>query len=147
MTSRRLEVLQGVKALAQRALPGSDVVGLDNDAAVPARSTPGGRVIVRSGDAGEPEVDLSPLTYHYEHEIPIELTGWRDPNLSSEDILDGMMTAIGQEIERDRTLGGLTTWLEARSPLTDDIYFDGAPAEHRADLTIVATYSTLNPLT
>lgn len=145
--SKRLDVLQAVKELVATALPNAEVLGLDNDAPIPARPAPGGRAVVRAGDAGEPEVDLSPLTYNYEHEIPIELTAWRNPNVASEEILDTMMGAIGTTIEADRTLGGLTTWLEARSPLTDDIYFEDAAPHERADLVIVATYATSNPLT
>lgn len=145
--SRRLDVLQAIKAMIAEALPNADVLGLDNDDAVPTRPTPGGRVIVRSGDPGEPEIDLCPLTYNFDHEIPIELTGWNDPELSSEALLDAMMVPIGAAIEQDRTLGGLCTWLEARSPLTDDIFLEGATPEERADLVIVATYATTNPLT
>jgi hypothetical protein len=144
--SKRLDVLQAVKALIQRALPTSDVIGLDNDSPVPARPAPGGRAVVRSGDAGEPEVDLSPLCYNYEHEIPVELTGWRDGDLYGEELLDALMERLGEVIEQDRTLGGLCSWLEARSPLTDDIYFEGAAPQQRADLVIVASYSTPNPL-
>lgn len=145
--SRRLDVLAAVKSLVATALPGAEVQGLDNDSPIPQRPAPGGRAIVRSGDAGEPEVDLSPLTYNYEHQIPIELTAWRDLSLSGEQILDTMMAAIGARIEADRTLGGLTSWLEASSPLTEDIYIAGAAPEDRADLMIVAHYSTPNPLT
>lgn len=145
--SRRLDVLQAVKALIAAALPGANVLGLDNDAAIPARPTPGGRVIVRSGDPGEPEIDLCPLTYNFEHEIPLELTGWNTPGRSSEAVLDAMMVPIGAAIEQDRTLGGLCTWIDARSPLTDDIFLEGATPEDRADLVIVATYATTNPLT
>lgn len=145
--SKRLDVLRAIKCLVASALPFSTVEGLDNDAPVPARPTPGGRAIIRSGDPGEPEVDLSPLAYNYEHSIPIELTAAQDTTGYSEEILDEMMTAIGRAIEADRTLGGLVTWLEASSPLTEDIYIATAPVEGRADLTIIATYVTSNPLT
>ena len=145
--SRRLDVLKAVKDLIAAALPNADVIGLDNDDAIPTRPTPGGRVIVRSGDPGEPEIDLCPLTYNFEHEIPLELTGWRDGEKTSEEVLDEMMVPIGAEIERDRSLGGLCTWVEARSPLTDDVFLEGASPEDRADLVIVATYATTNPLT
>lgn len=145
--SRRLDVLKAIKDMIAEALPNADVIGLDNDDAIPTRPTPGGRVIVRSGDPGEPEIDLCPLTYNFEHEIPLELTGWRDGGKTSEVVLDVMMMAIGEAIEEDRTLGGLCTWMEARSPLTDDVFLEGAAPEDRADLVIVATYATTNPLT
>lgn len=145
--SRRLDVLKAVKEMIALALPNADVIGLDNDDAIPARPTPGGRVIVRSGDPGEPEIDLCPLAYNFEHEIPLELTGWNAPDKSSEEVLDEMMVPIGAAIEQDRTLGGLCTWMEARSPLTDDVFLEGATPADRADLVIVATYATTNPLT
>jgi hypothetical protein len=140
--SKRLDVLTAVKALVAAALPDAEVLGLDGDEAAPDRISAGGRVIVRSGTPGDPEVDLSPLTYHYEPEIPIEVAS----STGDEDTLDAMTGAIGRAVQADRTLGGLVDWLDATAPLTDDVYLAGATPARGAVLSIIAAYSTSDPL-
>jgi hypothetical protein len=144
--STRLQVLKAVKALVAAALPDADVVGLDAAAAKPDRIGPGGSVVVRAGDPGDPEVDLSPLTYNYEHEIPLEIGAYESGSATSEEVLDAMMRAIGAAIEADRTLGGLCTWLEATAPETDDFDAPGAVAGRWAEPKLVASYATRSPL-
>jgi hypothetical protein len=144
--SKRLDVLLAVKALVQGALPGADVLGLDGSDAAPDRVAPGGRVIVRSGDPGEPEMDLSPPSYHYEHAIPLELVAYQSGSLTNEEAIDLMLGQIAAAIEADRFLGGLVDYLEATAPLTDDDYSEAAAVPRRADATITATYSTTHPL-
>ena len=39
---------------------------------LPERMPAGGLLILRDGEPGEPEVTLSPLTYHYQHRAEIE---------------------------------------------------------------------------
>lgn len=139
--SRRLDVLSALKALIAAALPNADVLGLDNDASPPARIYPGGRAIVRTGDPGEPDVDLCPLAYNYAHRVPVEVLA------NDEAMLDTMLVAIGNAVEADRTLGGLCDWLEPIAPETDEIAADNAAAQRGCELMIIASYVTTNPLT
>lgn len=145
--SHRLDVLTAVKVLIQTALPGADVKGLDGSAARPTRIPPNGLVIVRSGDPGEAEVDLSPLVYNYEHAIPVEISGYQSSSRTNDQVIDDMMTAIGAAVAADRSLGGLCTWLDAEAPAIDDIATEGATVAAGTTLTLVASYSTPNPLT
>lgn len=138
--SRRLSVLRGTIALIKQVLPDAEVVGLDNDEDVPTRVRAGGRVVVRAGDPGDPDVDLSPLTYNYIHRIPLEIV------MADEDTLDAAMTAIGAAIDVDRTLGGLVEWLEAEAPSTQNVRADNAAAQRGALLSLLASYATLSPL-
>lgn len=138
--SRRLSVLRGLIALIKQVLPDAEVVGLDNDEDVPTRVRAGGRVVVRAGDPGDPDVDLSPLTYNYIHRIPLEIV------MADEDTLDAAMTAIGAAIDVDRTLGGLVEWLEAEAPTTQNVRADNAAAQRGALLSLLASYATLSPL-
>lgn len=138
--SRRLSILRGTIALVQRVLPAAEVVGLDNDEDVPTRVRAGGRVVVRAGDPGDPDVDLSPLTYNYVHRIPLEIV------MADEDALDAAMTAIGDALDADRTLGGLTEWIEAEAPSTQNVRADNAAAQRGALLSLLASYATLSPL-
>ncbi|WP_200922316.1 hypothetical protein [Sphingomonas sp. Leaf17] len=146
--SKRLTVLWRVKQLIQIALPGARVMGLDGEDAAPAIIPPAGMVVVRSGDPGEPEYTFSPMAYHYEHRIPIEVSTARSHGLTSEEALDVMLVAIGQAVATDRTLGGLCDWLDTSAAGTDDIAIEAAGKPPRgADLMIMASYSTPNPLT
>jgi hypothetical protein len=149
--SRRLEVLQAVKDLVVRALPGAQVIGLEGDDEAPVIVPDCGRVIVRSGDPGEPEVDLSPRTYWYEHRIPLEVTAYRSAGRSSEEALDEMLTAIGAEVDADRELGGLAIWTDTEAPTTEDLIAlerdrPAGRSPRIADLVIVPTYGTRSPL-
>jgi len=143
--SKRLDVLIAVKQLIEIALPGAKVLGLDGKEAPPATIPATGMVIVRTGDPGEPEYTLSPITYYYDHRIPIEVSTEPSAGISSEEALDAMLMAIGHGIDADRTLGGLCDWLDASSPGTEDIDGGGQPARG-ADFMLIASYSTSNPL-
>lgn len=140
MKSKRYLVADALVALAKQAMPDADVIGLDDDATAPKRVGPGGQVIIRSGDPGDPEVDLSPLSYSYVHRFPVEIVA------ASEAVADALMVAFGLAIEADRYLGGLCEWLEPAAPETEDIAGEGAAAQRGALFDILASYSTSNPL-
>lgn len=149
--SKRTDVLFAVKDLVALALPGATVLGLDGDESPPASIPETGLAIVRSGDPGDPEVDLGPVTYWYAHRIPVGVATKRSGGRTSEECLDDMLTAIGAGIEADRYLGGLCIWLEATAPGTEDLpAFDrnvvaGRPPR-AGEIVIVARYGTTSPL-
>lgn len=144
MTSKREQVIDAVKALVANALPDAEVKrNLDK----PERIPPGGLVVIRDGDPGEPEVMLSPLLYIYTHRIPIEVAAYETSSQSRERVLDAMLGAIGAAVMANRTFGGLCDFIEAEAPATDDVETHGARAGRWADVAIVATYATVNPLT
>ena len=144
--SKRLDVLLALKALVIAALPGVDVKGLDQSAALPANIPANGLVIVRSGDPGEPDIDLSPPAYNFSHRIPLEMAAYQSGAATSEQALDAMMAAIGAAIAADRTLGGRCHWLDAMAPGTDAIVATGARSPLGADLMLVADYTSDSPL-
>ena len=137
-------MLDGIRALIAAALPAAKV---ERNAAKPERIPAGGLVIIRDGDPGDPEVHLSPLTYIYTHRIPVEVAVLAAPPLSREQVLDQALQAIGEAMEANRTLGGLCDFIEPEAPSTDDLEATGTVAARWADLVIVATYATPNPLT
>lgn len=143
MASKREQVLDAVKALVVAALPNADV---ERNRAKPKSVAPGGTVIIRDGDPGDPEVDLSPLTYNYTHRIPLEIAAYETQSQSREKVLDALMSAIGAAVAADRTLGGLCDFLDAEAPTTDDLEAAGAVAGRWADAVIVASYSTTSQL-
>ena len=143
MASRREQVVTAVVALIAAALPNAEV---KRNLAKPERIPPGGLVIVRDGDPGDPEIELSPLAYIYAHRIPIEVAVHDAPTASREQTLDDLLAAIGVTVAADRTLGGLCDFVEAEAPSTDDLETTGAFAGRWADTAIVATYATADPL-
>jgi hypothetical protein len=143
VSSKREQVLDAIKSLLSSALPNADV---RRNLAKPERIPPGGLVVIRDGDPGEPEVMLSPLVYVYSHRIPIELAAYETSSQSPEQALDEMLGAIGVAVSGDRTLGGLCDFIEAQAPSTDDVETAGARAGRWADAAIVAVYGTPDPL-
>lgn len=143
MSSKRETILNAIVLRIAAALPNADV---RRNLAKPERIPPGGLVVVRDGDPGEPEVMLSPLVYVYSHRIPIELAAYETSSQPPEQVLDEMLGAIGVAVSGDRTLGGLCDFIEAQAPSTDDVETAGARAGRWADAAIIAVYGTPDPL-
>jgi hypothetical protein len=143
VASRREQVLDGIKALIATALPNADV---KRNLAKPERIPPGGLVIIRDGDPGEPDVMLSPLLYVYTHRVPVELAAYESSSQTREQVLDAMLGAIGAAVAGNRTLGGLCDFIETEAPATDDIETAGARPGRWADAAIIAVYGTTDPL-
>ncbi len=141
--SKREQVVEAIVALLVAALPAAKV---ERNAAKPERIPPGGLVIVRDGDPGEPEVLLSPLTYLYTHRIALEIAARESGSQSREQALDAMLAAVGAAVAADRTLGGLCEFLEAEAPATADVEASGTQAVRWADAAILASYATIDPL-
>lgn len=110
---------------------------------LPERIPPEGLLILRDGDPGEPEVTLSPLTYHFEHraELEVILQGTdRDARF------DALCQSIAALLAADRTLGGLCDWIEAEAPRPVDLPIDGAAPLKAAVIPVVLHYSAPDPL-
>jgi hypothetical protein len=111
---------------------------------LPERVAPGGLVILRDGNPGEPGVTLSPLTYHFQHraelEVIVQSTAERD------DLFDTLTAQIGAVIAADRTLGGLCDWVEPEAPEPIDLSVEGGSSLKAAVLPVVLHYATADPL-
>lgn len=141
--TKQFEVMLALKALVAAALPAAGISGFDGDTSKPVRIGPGGHVIGHPGDPGEPEVDLSPLTYNYSHRFYLEVIG---PNGEGGDVLDGMLETLGPAIAADRFLGGLCEFLSAEAPDRNDRTTDTIATTNWATVPVMAEYRTLNPL-
>ena len=142
MSSPREAVIQAVVSLLTTAVPSFEV---KRNVTTPQRLSSGGLVIVRDGDPGEPETILSPLTYTWSHAIQIEVLAHAAGDARHLS-LDDALRAVGSAIEVNRTLGGLTEWLEPTAPETDDVIEPNAEAVRWAGFDLNAVYSTQNPL-
>ena len=87
---------------------------------------------LRDGDPGQPEVVLSPLTYHWRHAAEIEVYIQGAPAGERDTAVDDLLVAIGGAIVADPTLGGAVDHVETGPPDLSDEAVPGAAAPHGA---------------
>jgi len=114
------------------------------DEVLPERIPAAGLIILRDGQPGEPEVTLSPLRFHYQHQAELEVVV-QAPN-DRATAFDSLIASIGAALEADRTLGGLCDWVEPEAPASVDLPVEGAAALKAAVITINLHYTTTGPL-
>ena len=116
------------------------------NAALPERIADHAMAILRDGEMGEPEVSLSPLTYHWQHQVAIELFV-ADPDASTRDSrIDGLLTELAFLIEADRTLAGVVEYAEIGQPKFDELAPEGTSGIKACLLPVVLHYSSAGPL-
>ena len=116
------------------------------NAALPERVSDQAMAILRDGEMGEPEVSLSPLTYHWQHQVAIELFV-ADPDARARDArMDGFLVELATLIEADRTLGGVIEYAEIGPPKFDELAPDGTGGIKVCLLPVVLHYSGSGPL-
>ena len=116
------------------------------NAALPERIADHAMAILRDGEMGEPEVSLSPLTYHWQHQVAIELFV-ADPDASKRDArMDGLLTELASLIETDRTLAGVVEYAEIGQPKFDELAPEGTSGIKACLLPVVLHYSSAGPL-
>jgi hypothetical protein len=116
------------------------------NAALPERIADHAMAILRDGEMGEPEVSLSPLTYHWQHQVAIELFV-ADPDAAARDSrMDGLLTELATLIEADRTLAGVVEYAEIGQPKFDELAPEGTSGIKACLLPVVLHYSSAGPL-
>ncbi len=116
------------------------------NAALPERISDHAMAILRDGEMGEPEVSLSPLTYHWQHQVAIELFV-ADPDAATRDArMDGLLTELATLIRADRTLAGVVEYAEIGPPKFDELAPDGTSGIKACLLPVVLHYSGSGPL-
>jgi len=114
--------------------------------ALPERIADSAMAILRDGEMGEPEVSLSPLTYHWQHHVAIELFV-ADPDAAARDSrMDGLLTELATLIEADRTLAGVVEYAEIGQPKFDELAPEGTSGIKACLLPVVLHYSSAGPL-
>ena len=142
MPTTRETTLQALLAVLQ-TLPDATVL---RGEVLPERVPPGGLVILRDGEPGEPEVTLSPLQYHYEHRAEVEVIVQGKTPADRDAAFDTLIQAIGTALAADRTLGGTCDWVEAQAPAPSDLAQEGSEGIKAAVVPVVLSYSTSDPL-
>ncbi len=116
------------------------------NATLPERVADHAMAILRDGEMGEPEVSLSPLIYHWQHQVAIELFV-ADPDVAVRDArMDGLLVELAVLIEQDRTLGGVIEYAEIGPPKFDEPAPDGTSGIKACLLPVVLHYSSSGPL-
>jgi hypothetical protein len=150
MTTTRESVLDALQAALAAVLELAPDGPLEERNAPPPKKAPAiGRVILRDGDPGEPEVLLSPLTYIYDHEAEILLLTDRarfDTDAAHRAAFDDLVAAIGEAIAADRTLGGLCDWAEGVAPETITVPVEGGEPLKGGRIGVLLRYATSDPL-
>jgi hypothetical protein len=116
------------------------------NASLPERLSEHAMAVLRDGEMGEPEVSLSPVTYHWQHQVAIELFV-ADPDSRERDKrMDGLLVELAALIEADRTLGGVVEYSEIGPPKFDELAPDGSSGIKACLLPVVLHYSSSGPL-
>ena len=116
------------------------------NAALPERIADHAMAILRDGEMGEPEVSLSPLTYHWQHQVAIELFV-ADPDAAARDSrMDGLLTELATLIEADRTLAGVVEYAEIGQPKFDELAPEGTSGIKACLLPVILHYSSSGSL-
>ncbi len=116
------------------------------NATLPERVSEHAMAILRDGEMGEPEVSLSPLTYHWQHQVAIELFVANADASARDARMDGLLTELAGLIEADRTLGGVIEYAEIGAPKFDELAPDGSSGIKACLLPVVLYYSSSGPL-
>ena len=144
--SQRENAIGALFAVLGQLSLGPSVATVKRNAALPERVTDQAMAILRDGEMGEPDVSLSPLTYHWQHQVAVELfvaepgTGARDARM------DGLLMELAALIEADRTLAGVVEYAEIGPPKFDELAPDGTSGIKACLLPIVLHYSSTGPL-
>jgi hypothetical protein len=141
--TKQMQVLLAVKALVSAAFPLATIAGFDQDDAKPTRIDANGCIIGHPGEPGDPEVDLSPLTYNYSHLIPLEVVG---PDGAGGAELDAMLATLADAVAADPTLGGLCDYFSITAPDFNDRSTEALASTNWATVPLMAEYSTDNAL-
>jgi hypothetical protein len=144
--SQRENAIGALFAVLGQLSLGTSGATVKRNAALPERIADHAMAILRDGEMGEPEVSLSPLTYHWQHQVAIELFV-ADPDAAVRDArMDGLLVELAALIDMDRTLGGQIEYTEIGPPKFDELAPDGTSGIKACLLPVVLHYSSSGPL-
>ena len=116
------------------------------NAALPERVSDHAMAILRDGEMGDPDVSLSPLMYHWQHQVAIELFV-ADPDAAARDArMDSLLTDLATLIEADRTLAGVVEYAEIGQPKFDELAPEGTSGIKACLLPVILHYSSSGSL-
>ena len=143
MPSKTERVLQALHSLLQTV---SDAT-VERNIAVPAKIPPGGLIMVRDGDPGEPGTALGGFgSTYYSHRIEVEVHVQEADQSARDTAFDDLVVAVGTALDADPTLGGLVFGMSYGRPATDLEPIEGAVAIKGGVIEITVEYESAAPL-
>ena len=142
MASHREQVLAALFGRLQ-GVPDATV---RRNEALPVSVPPGGLVIMRDGDPGEPDVTLNPRTEYYTHRAEVEAFVTQAVGGGGEEELDALLSWLSVKLNIDRSLGGLAENLTWSAPETSVLAIEGAAPIITARITVTIEYLVSDPL-
>ena len=141
--SKAEQVLDALKALLE-TLPDAVV---ERNGVLPEKVPPGGLIVRRDGDPGEPERALGGFaSAYYRHAVEVELYVEEGDAAARDAAFDALLQQLGAALEADPTLGGLAFGLTYGRPEPAIEAVSGAPAIKTATLNVTVDYETDAPL-
>lgn len=113
----------------------------------PAIIPEGGLLILRDARPGEPlEVTLSPVSYTFEAAVPLEIAVQEADTTARDALFASLLQSIQTTLIADKTLGGLSGWVEITGGEPDLLPIEGGDSIKSATINIMVTYITADSL-
>ena len=120
---------------------------VERNIVVPAKIPPGGLIVLRDGDPGEPDTALGGFgSAYYSHRIEIEVHVQEADSTARDTAFDDLVVAVGTALEADPSLGGLVFGMSYGRPSTDLEPIEGASAIKSGVIEITVEYESDAPL-
>ena len=110
--------------------------------AIPAE----GLLILRDGDAGEPEILLSPLRYLYQHHVELEVWVQQADSVDRDEQFDQLLQRLGVALDSAGTLNDAVDLLHTGSPEFSTESIEGGATVKVATIPIFLEFNTRHPL-
>ena len=119
---------------------------LKRNSALPERLSDHAMAILRDGEMGEPELTLSPVMYHWQHETLVELFV-ADPDAARRDArMDALLVQLEELLAANPGLGGAVEFCVASTPKFEELFVEGAAGIKSCVVPIVLHYSSASAL-
>jgi len=105
-----------------------------------------GLIILRDGDAGEPEVLLSPLRYLYQHRVELEVWVQHAQSTERDQQFDQLLQSLGVALDSAGTLNDAVDLLHTGSPEFSTESIEGGATIKVATIPIFLEFNTRHPL-
>lgn len=113
---------------------------------LPERLSDHAMAILRDGEMGEPELTLSPVMYHWQHETLVELFV-ADPDAARRDArMDALLVQLDELLAANPGLGGAVEFCVASTPKFEELFVEGAAGIKSCVVPIVLHYSSASAL-
>lgn len=105
-----------------------------------------GLLILRDGDAGEPEILLSPLRYLYQHRVELEVWVQQADSSERDEQFDQLLQRLGVALDRAGTLSDAVDLLHTGSPEFSTESIEGGATVKVAIIPVYLEFNTRHPL-